>query len=58
MKRWLALLLLLASCNGCMLFDEERYYEEPSYMAVAPSPNGCAMPAGVVNVSQTIEPPR
>jgi hypothetical protein len=57
MKRWLALFLLLASCNGCMLFEDDRYYE-PAYEWGAPAPNSCAMSPGVVNVSQTVEPPR
>jgi hypothetical protein len=62
MKRWLALFLLLASNSGCMLFEDDRYdgYDRPPHAwDTPPSANSCAMPTnGVVNVSQTIEPPR
>ena len=57
MKRWLALLLWLAPCSGCMLFEDVMYDAPPSgYAHVQTPPNGCAVPTGIVNVSQTVEP--
>jgi hypothetical protein len=57
MTRLIALLILLASCNGCMLYDE-MYYDAPPIYTPAQAPNSCGMPAGNINVAQSIEPPR
>ena len=57
MKRLFALLLLLVPCSGCMLFEDEYYYDS-SYPAFSQPSSSCAAPTGLVNVSQTIEPPR
>lgn len=53
MIRWLALWMLIASCNGCMMFDD-MYYDTPPQ--VQPQPNSCNVPAGPVNVAQSAEP--
>ena len=50
MKRWLAILILLASCQGCMMFDDLGYYDQPM-----PPQSTCGMPAPFVQ--QTAEPP-
>lgn len=49
MTRWLAILILLASCQGCMIFDEF-----PDFGPTPPQ-GTCGMPAPVVH--QTPEPP-
>ncbi len=55
MKRWLCLVLLLAPCNGCMLFDD-MIHDEPPYARVQAPTGGCGVPAGNVNAAQTAEP--
>ena len=57
MKRWLALLLLLTPCGGCMLLDDMRYDAPPSGYTQGQTPsNSCGAATGIVNVSQTVEP--
>jgi hypothetical protein len=50
MTRWLAILILLASCQGCMIFDDLAYYDQP----MPPQPT-CGMAAAPIQ--QTPEPP-
>jgi hypothetical protein len=52
MKRLFTILILLASCNGCMLFDDMAYYEPP----MQSQPSSCAVPP-IVQIAQTQEPP-
>ena len=53
MTRWLAILILLASCQGCMIFDDLGFYDGPGEM---PPPQGtCNMATPLVQ--QTPEPP-
>jgi hypothetical protein len=52
MKRCFAILILLVSCNGCMMFDD-LYLDQPTTQT---QPNSCGLPATVV--PQTQEPPR
>ena len=52
MTRWLTLLILLASCSGCAMFDD-MMLDQPSMQA--PPPSSCGLPP--VNVAQTNEPP-
>jgi len=47
MTRWLAILIVLASCQGCMMFDD---FDQP----MPPQPT-CGMAAAPVQ--QTAEPP-
>ena len=54
MKRWLALLFLLAPCSGCMLFDDMMHDEQPYARAQAPS--GCGTPPPNFSAMQTAEP--
>jgi hypothetical protein len=57
MKRWLVLLVLLAPCGGCMMFDVVRYDGPPPGWTSPPTaPNSCGMPPANVNASQTAEP--
>jgi hypothetical protein len=49
MKRLLAILILVASCQGCMMFDDLAYYDGP------PPQPACGMP--VAQIQQTAEPP-
>jgi hypothetical protein len=50
MIRWLAILFLLASCQGCMIFDDLAFYDQPM-----PPANTCGMSAAAGQ--QTVEPP-
>lgn len=50
MTRLFAILILLASCQGCMMFDELASYDQP----MPPQPT-CGMAAAPVQ--QTAEPP-
>ena len=38
MKRWILLLVLLPSCNGCAFYDDVLY-EEPVYTQMQPASN-------------------
>ncbi len=49
MIRRLMLLILLASCQGCMMFDDLAYYDRPM-----PPPSSCGVAAPVIQ--QTAEP--
>jgi len=53
MFRWLFVLVLLASCGGCVLMDHDYYGEPHGWMA--PS-NGCGVAPVNVNSSQSAEP--
>ena len=58
MKRWLVLFAILASCSGCMLFDDLAY-DAPSHVIYdAPPRNSCGTASGIITTSQTAEPPR
>ncbi len=50
MTRWFAILILLATCQGCMLFDEFD-----GFGPTTPPPGTCGMQAPMVQ--QTAEPP-
>jgi hypothetical protein len=54
MVRWLALVVLLASCSGCALYDEAMYGEPPP--GWAPYGGGCGVVPANFNVPQTTEP--
>jgi len=57
MKRWLAILILLAPCSGCMLFDDMAYYDDRPPWATAQQPTGtCGQAIRNVSASQTAEP--
>ena len=57
MKRWLALVLWLAPCSGCMLMDELMYDGPPANYAQVQTPTDrCSVATGIVNTSQTVEP--
>ena len=49
MRRWFAILLLLASCPGCMIFDDFSDFGPPQQAG------SCGMRAPTIQ--QTAEPP-
>src|SRR5207244_579062 len=57
MKRWLALLMLLASSSGCMMFEDLIYHDDSppwAVQATAEAPMGtCGQPIRNVSWAQT-----
>lgn len=55
MKRWLALLLLLAPSSGCMMMDDLIFGEPPQGWTQPPA-NSCGVQPASFNAAQTGEP--